>query len=1163
MVKFSAFFKDILREIWRTRARFLSILAIVALGCGFFSGMKASAPDMQQTASDYYEDTLLMDLRVVSTQGLTEADLEAVSQLRGIETMLPCWSFDALISFGEQQDVPARVLTLPNEDSGINTPVLTEGRWPRDDTECVADSHGNTTFTLGDTVTLSSGTGTDLSSALSRKTFTVVGKVESSLYIGISRGYTTLSDGQLDTFIMLPPQVFTLPVYTDLYLRVKEARGLPAYEEDYERVILEWTDALEQVARNRETDGYRITLAGYRGQLSDGWKQWYEGKAEADAAFAEPIAQLEQAEKDYAAGEAELETALAQAEARLAAARKTLDQGRAEYEAGIAEADAAEEEGRAALEEARAELEEGEAAYAEGRAAFDPVWNENHPKLVAADAALTTAEQTLAASRAAWNGAMDSLVWAENRLAEDPDNPEALADILEELADLTNSAILRSLARTLRENPEMASAFREAIEAGLAETRADLEQQDARLTAMETQTAQQRAEWQASRNALDAARAELDAGWQAYYDGVEELETRLAEGRETLAKARAELEAGEAAYAAGAAAYETRSAEGRAQLEEARLTLEENKAAFTAKYNETYDQLEEARLTLLDKQEQLAQLKAPVWYIFTREDNPNYSDFLEDSLRIDAIASVFPIFFVLVVSLVVLTTMTRMVDESRTLVGTYKALGYPPAVTASRFVIYAVSAGVIGCILGLFIGFSLFPTIIFGAYKVAYHLPKVVTPFHWNYALGSFAVSVASTGLVAWWACRRDLTGVTAALLRPRAPKSGKRILLERSPLWRKIGFLSKIAIRNISRYKGRMLISVLGVCGCCALLFAGFGLRVSVADVADLQYGGIYHFDAVCALNEPSARVVNNLEAALAETPDVEGVTFLSEQTMEVKGKATVSASIAAVRKPEELEPFISLRERATGDPLSLTDDGVIITEKLSRLIGRGAGDSLTLKDGSGAQVEAQILGVTEHYVLHYVYMTETLYRSLWETSPSYTVMYVNLEENYDREGVSRALLEQKPVLGCAFASDVSTVFHDLLGSLDMIVVVIIIAAGTLAIIVMFSLTNIAVNERKRELATIKVLGFYDREVSAYIYRENILSTVLGIAAGLGAGIFLNRFIISTAEVDMVMFSPRNDPLTFLYAAGLTLFFAVAVNLAFHWKIKRISMVESLKSAE
>ena len=646
---------------------------------------------------------------------------------------------------------------------------------------------------------------------------------------------------------------------------------------------------------------------------------------------------------------------------------------------------------------------------------------------------------------------------------------------------------------------------------------------------------------------LTDARKELDAGWKELEDGENTLESERQKGLQELADAYQELTDGEAEYGDGLAEYQ------------------DGKAEFDAEAPDAEAEIADARQKIEDAEKELADLKKPVWYVQPRYSDSRYSSYTDDAGKVDAVAAVFPVFFVLVAALVCLTAMTRMVEEQRTQIGTLKALGYGRAAIISKYLIYAISASLIGGIVGLLIGFQLFPRVIINAYQNMYQLPAPLTPFRWGYAVACLAVAVLCTGLSAFAACFKELEAFPAKLMRPKAPKAGKRILLEQVGfIWKRLNFTHKVTVRNIFRYKKRVLMTVIGVAGCTALLLTGFGMHHAVTSIATKQYGEIFFYSGMATLDSDYTLLSRSETADYIRQLDGVSealVVTAHSESVEAEGMS-YDANIFVPENPDALPHYINLQERQSGKKLELTDDGVIITEKLSTLTGLKKGDTLNIRIDEQLY-QFPIAGIAENYALHYVYISPELYTSVTGKEQNPNTVLFNLDADADQSELSSIILKRNQVLAVSLTSEYSGVFTNLTDSMSIIVWVLILSAGALAVIVMYNLISINVSERTRELATIKVLGFHDNEVSAYICRENTAASLLGMIFGLGLGILLERFVILTAEVDAVMFAHDIPWDCFLWSALLTILFTLGVNLVVHFNLKKISMVESMKAVE
>lgn len=609
-------------------------------------------------------------------------------------------------------------------------------------------------------------------------------------------------------------------------------------------------------------------------------------------------------------------------------------------------------------------------------------------------------------------------------------------------------------------------------------------------------------------------------------------------------------------------------ADAEGKLIDSRVQLKNGENDYKKAKEDSDKKLADAEGKITDAQGEINKIEKPVWYVLGRDTNPGFVDYGNSADRVDAIAQVFPVFFFLIAALVCLTTMTRMVDEQRIYIGTLKALGYSKVAIASKYLLYSAIASIGGSIFGLSVGFRLFPTVIFNAYGIMYTLPYVMTPFNTKYAVISTALAVTATTFAAFAACWSALSEEPASLMLPKAPKPGRRVFLERIKfIWSKLNFTQKITARNLLRYKKRFFMTVIGITGCTALLLAGFGLRDSIMSIVTKQFDELYRYDMVMNLKENISKDENaNVFSAVSKEGRISEHMLVREQSVDVgAGKNTKDVTLFVPESIAKLEDFIKMRVRTTGQKVTLTDDGVVLTEKLAKELKVKKGDTIYIKIGDTKRVNVDVAGITENYVYHYVYMSPALYRKVYGGNVKFQqIMAKTVDTSDDFENrLSTDLLKNAGISSIIFTTGISKNFNDIIGSLNYVVLVLIISAGALAFIVLYNLTNINVTERIREIATIKVLGFYDGEVSSYVYRENVILTIIGMLLGLVLGIFLHRFIVVTAEVDYVMFGRNINPLSFLYSAVLTLAFSGLVNFVIYFRLKKISMVESLKSVD
>lgn len=1054
--------KNIFREIKSTLNRFVAIFAIVALGVGFFAGLKATMPDMQQTAEQYYDEQGLMDLRLLSTFGFTEDDVTAISELDGVELVLPTYSTDVL-SENSTGEVVIKAYAMPGR--GINELVLLEGRLPENSGECVIESSqlSASDWEIGDTVSFSDGNSEETLEQFETTEYTVVGVVRSPLYISFERGNSSIGNGQVSCYVFLPQEDFASEYYTDLYLTLAGAEELSSFQEEYNDLVSERQEALENLGEERVQLRY-------------------------DEIVTEAAETLEDAKKELAEKTKEADDALQEAEQLLTDVKTEI------------------EDGKTALIESAQQLESGEAELLAQKEGFQQQSDDAHAQIAAGRTQLSEEARTLSQGK--------------EQLQSGKEQLSALRIHMEQL-----------IAAGQAEEAEALQAQAAAMEAELAATEAALLQGEQVLAASMMELEQQEAalllgEQQAQEGFAEAGQAISD-GWNQYADGQQAL------------------------------------ADAQIQYDEGKIEYAQTKADTLAK-------LEEAKYEIEDGERELRTLKKPQWYVLDRNNNPGYEGYVQDTQRVDAIAAVFPVFFFAIAALVCLTSMTRMVEEQRTQIGTLKALGYGKGAIAAKYLIYAALASVLGSAVGLLVGFQVFPRVIWKAYQMMYQLPEMRPQFHVLYAIISSGAAVLCTGIATLSACIHELNAVPAQLMRPKAPKPGKRIWLERIPfLWKRMSFTGKVTARNLFRYKQRFLMTVIGISGCAAMMLTGFGLRDSIMGIGKKQFEDIFQYDVIATLAEASDKEEDSkLNDILGKS--MEESVYTMQMSIDVVGESTMSATLFVPEEPSRIERFIELRERIGKKPVSFPTDGsVILTEKIAKELGVRAGDTVTLQKSATEQGEAVVAGVVENYIYNFVYLDPDAYEAMFGEAPEYRQVISRLPEGEaqrsqeEEDELAERLLKIGNVQGVTFTTGIGEQFEDVLQSLNAIVYVLIICANLLAFIVLYNLTNINITERMREIATIKVLGFFDKEVSSYVYRENAILTVIGTGVGMVLGIFLHQFVIQTAEVNMVMFERTIHGESYLYATILTFLFAALVNFVMYFRLKKISMVESLKSVE
>ncbi len=1211
--------KDFWREIGHTRSRFFSIMILVALSVAFLSGLKATAPDMKHTGDDYLDSLHLADIQVLSTLGLTDEDIAALRAQDKIEDAEGEYVIDAFAS-SDSLDAVVKVLSLT--DRGISDVLLREGRMPERADECVVEENmlSLMSISIGDTITLTPGD--DLSDALAQDTYTVVGTVRSPVYLAVERGTSTLGSGTVKAYLYLPREAFTLDYYTAAYVRVSGAAEMTAFYSDYDDYIDAVIDELEpfgdaraqlrhdelvdeateklddaqkelddaKAEADKELGDARKELADARRKLDDGWKEYDDGKQEladsrvklddakaeledGEQEYADGVKKYDQAvrdyekgQKDYADGVKDYEKGaqqLADGESELEAGKEKLDEGQKQLDAlgntvagalqndpnyaGVTGGTIIDELGRgdentaaatdAALDKMRAQLEGGIAQAQQGLAKIDAGIEQCDEGLAKIDAAL-------------------------EQLGASPDNEEARAALEQQRADtaVQRSALVQQRGEVSAQLSELQSqlAALSTVSSGsiaankqqLDQGRADYESGKQQLSAGYRDLRDGKKELDKAKKELDEApqkladakqeladaRKELDDGWKEYYDGEEEY----ADGEKELADAYIELTDGEKDYREGLREYE----DGKAEADEKIADAEEK---------------------IADARRKVADIESCEWYLFSRSYNPGYTGYGQDAERMANLASVFPVIFFLVAALVCLTTMTRMVEEQRVQIGSLKAMGYSGLAISRKYLLYGLLPSLTGGVFGLVIGYILFPKMIFTAYQIMYQMPNIELRAYGGISAYSLLAAVACTTIATLWACLATLRETPASLMRPRTPKAGKRVFLEYiKPLWRKMSFTHKVTARNLFRYQKRFWMTVIGIGGCTALIIAGFGMRSSLLFTMSRQYDDLFHYSAQVTLSSnvlPEERQA--VEDFLAGDSRVVNDVPCTASSATVITSSYSTTAYVEVMEAGEIGKVIDLLDYKTGEPITMEDTGVYIDQKLSELLKVSVGDTFFL-DGD-ARGDVTVAGIYEHYTGHFIYMTPSYYEQTLhaDSEPNAYLMNFTSDDTDTCNAIFEKLLSMNGVVTTSRMRDTQDTYMHSMERVDFVVVIIILAAAALAMVVLFNLSNINITERQRELATIKLLGFYDKEVSAYVYRENIVLTVFGILMGCFMGHWLHIYLVRSTEIDLMMFGRQTAPSAYVYAAILTMLFSVLVNVLAHFKMKKIDMVESLKSAE
>ena len=1208
--------KDFIIEIKKTMGRFISIFFIVALGVAFYSGIRASEPSMRITADQYFDDSELMDLKVMGTMGLTKADIKSIGKVSGIEAVEGGYSKDVLCPVGDNE----KVVHMLSMQKNFNQVSVVKGRLPEKAGECLVDEDflSYTDLKVGDTVTFHSGDGEALTDSLVTDTYKIVGIGNSPLYISFGRGSSTIGTGEISGFVVVDKASFDMDVYTEAYVKVSGAEEKTAFTDEYNNLsdaAKEAVSAIEEercaVRKQEIVDEANEKLADSEKTVNEKSQELEDAKKELESGKSKAVEELEKAKQQLTDGEAELadakqqiadgETQLADAKAQLNDKQAQLDSAEAQYESG-----------KAQLDQKEQELAAAEQTYLSNYAKYMPFITAGKAQIAAGRTQIADGKKQLDEGLAPLTQLSEGLTGIEDGISQlDVGIAEVQTQVKDGAALYEEYAKIPETERTTEQEAYLESwnGVRQGMEAKLVgmqaqktqlettksglllqmnqagfATEADLEAQITSLTKQkadldakekallqqeQTLAAQEEELLSAGRQITDgksqiaAARSQLDSTKSQITDGKAQILSAWAllnEKEDTLNASKAQLASGEQELA-----------DGRSEYEQAAKEAEEQITDGQAKITDGEKQLTDAKQQIADAKAEIKKIENPKWYVQTREDAlTEYQGYGDNADRMRSIGKVFPVLFFLVAALISLTTMTRMVEEQRVQIGTMKALGYGKAAIAGKYIGYALIATLGGSIFGVLAGEKILPFIIIYAYMILYkHLPAILVPYHMSYALQASGIAVACTLIATIASCYKELAAEPAELMRPAAPKQGKRILLERiGIIWKHLNFTWKSTVRNLIRYKKRFFMTIFGIGGCMALMVVGFGLKDCIYEIVSLQYEKVQFYDAATYMSDDiSEENRQQLHDYLDQNADIKETIEARMQKTDVKsasGKKTLYLMVPSDN--EKIEDFLSFHSRTNKDEVySLKKDEVILTEKMASLLNVKVGDELTIEDEDRGDQTVTVGAICENYMSHYLYLSPEKYEELYGVPAEYNTIIYSVKDGKDDqiEKIGTKLLSMDGVLNVSYTSSIEGRLDDMLRSLNLVIVVLIVSAGMLAFVVLYNLNNINITERQRELATLKVLGFYDGEVASYVYRENILLTIIGSVVGMVLGNLLHRYIILTVEVEEAMFGRQIHWQSYLYSFLFTVAFSLFVNWVMFYKLKKIDMVESLKSVE
>lgn len=1135
-MKNRAYRKSIKREILSSKGRFISIMTIIFLGVSFYAGIKSCGPDLEQSINEYFSKQNLMDSKIVSTLGISDNDLSLLEDNDKILDYYASHSVD--VNLTNSNNVVKFMEYDETNTNKINTPVVIEGRLPQNSGEIALDEKASkidSSLKIGGKYIIKSDK--DSEKYFKQTSFKIVGFVKSPIYIDAnSRGTTTVGKGSIDYFALINKSDLSMDAYSEIYVRFKNTEDIDAYSNEYKDRMEKNNEYLENLFSNRGVDRVEEIKLDAQKELNKAYKEIEENEKTLEEAQNE----INIGNKKLIQGQSQYEKSLANFNKEISDNEKLLNENEEKLRKGQSE-----------LDEQKEILLQGEKDLENGKAQIDN--SKDYFLSQGIDPTKDTKEYENQIE------GINTLILTYDQLSKDIKNTTNNLDANNEISDEKikywkaiilnpNSKLdrLSDLINNLEKNPSnisLAINISQSIDSNIKTLKEDKNRLETLVDGVHKyQEILKTYETESTKISegkvrIEEAQRELDEGKEELLKGKLQLEEGKVKGEEELIKAKKELD------------------DSKQKLIDGQKEIEENKA-----------KLLDAKKEIDDEKEKLNELENSSYYFFDRNDNQGYSSYKGSIESLDKIASVFPVFFFLVAALICLTTMTRMVEENRVEIGTLKALGYRDLEIAKKYVVYAFIASLVGAVAGILVGCNILPIIVNLAYSSSFILPNVKISLYPSYIIQSFAISLLCTVGASYIVLKEELKENPSNLMRVKAPKLGKKILLEKITfIWKKLNFNQKVTFRNLFRYKRRMFMTVFGIAGCMAMLVAGMALEKSNSSLGTLQFDKIIKYDAMVVFEDNSTQKENEeYNKYLSKLGNLEKSLYSYQEavTFSKKDMSKQSAMMYVIEDSNDVNDFILLNDRISGTKYELSDNGVMINEKLAKLLKVSKGDYITMTDAKNDNYKLRVDNVIENYLGHYIYLSPTYYQKIFNKDVKYNIQLLKFNsELKDEDKLLTKLMENDKVINVTLKSKMKSISEA--SDLSLVMLVIIIASGSLAFVVLYNLININVSERIREISTIKVLGFYDSEVDMYIFRENIILTLMGILFGSVLGKLLYIFLISTAETDNMMMSPSVNMSNYIISGIITMFFAILVMMIMHKKLKNINMIDALKSIE
>ena len=1157
VMKKNAMRKNLTQSIRKSLGRYIAIVAIIALGSSMFVGLLMTKTDMVATGQKHMDELNMFDLRLLNSYGWDLDHLDQMGDLPGVVDVEGIMYTDVIVNLNNRDDdLVYRLYAMPES---INMYSLRGGRLPERPDECLADGYHMDDSILGTTITVSDTNSADTADSIRYRTFTVVGYIASPLYMDMNRGTTSVGSGSLSNYILVPRESLDLDYYAEIHVTIPGEYAI--YSEAYNQAMEDTAELLEPIIQPLADE----RLVSVKAQA---WKAYHEGRQEYEDGLRQFNEEKEKTLRELEDGYQKL----------LDAEQEILDN-----EKRLAD-------GLAQINAAWQQIYDGEQELAAGKEQLESIKAVILDPLLAAEAAV----------RKDYDAVMEKLQPLEDRMAdldrqieeiqaETAQESSRIRELESQISDVririatlqARISAAQSLLDILNLMPALNAEAIAELEASIASMNGDLAHYQAQLSAMEGELAQlndQLAEPLRQIQMLEEEKSDLEPQINMYRlslmsiepslkaavaarEAAEALladsEAEIAAGEKQLAEGRAELIYQQSVLNQGREALE----EGRKQLEQGWIDYEEGKAQFEAEIAKAEAELADAAKQLEEAYEILLGMRENPVIILNRNSNISYNSLESASDIVQGVSRVLPAFFLLVAALVCITTMTRMIDEERTQIGTLKALGYSNGAIISKYLIYAGSGAVLGCGLGVLGGSAVFPVILWQAYKIMLYITDdVVLKINWwlcGIVVGAYTAVML---LVTWYCCRRALQEEPAELIRPKAPDAGKKIFLEYLPFWRKISFLNKVTIRNIFRYRQRLAMMLVGIGGCTALLVTGFGLRDSIVNVVDYQFEEVTTYDMSVYFSD--GQTPEQQEDFLKDVAHgAEKAMFYHQSSMDLEFDGG-TREIYMIAAGEGIRDFVDLH--AGEEKINVPGmNEVVLSVGAAENMGIQVGDTIRMRNAEMKTLELKVSGIYDNHVENYAIIAPETITHQWGEPAGEQMAFIKVKEGWDIHQLGAEITGMSDVMNISVSEDLADMVGSMMEALDLVVWVVVFCAGALAAIVLYNLTNINITERIREIATIKVLGFNAKETAMYVFKENIALTAIGSILGLGMGYALLLFVMSQIRIDMVYFKALVAPISYVISIALTLLSACVVCFIFYFKLDKINMAEALKSVE